>query len=151
MPTTINLTHVYPYPADLLWQVVTDLDHLKTATQGLIQFKSLPSGQITEGQSLTVEVSLFGKLPYQPYHMEVVALDHSTRSFQSDEMGVGVRSWRHHLNVTETAPNQSRLTELIEIDAGLATPLFAAWARFMYAKRHKPRLKILASLTGSTP
>ena len=31
----------------------------------------------------------------------------------------------------------------IEIDAGLMTPVFAAWARYLYRARHAPRVKLL--------
>ena len=44
-------------------------------------------------------------------------------------------------------PGGSRLTDRIEIDAGLLTPLFVMWARYLYKARHKPRMRML---TGSS-
>ncbi|WP_299410840.1 SRPBCC family protein [uncultured Roseobacter sp.] len=142
---TIHLSHDYTYPAGWVWGVVIDLDHLKTITKGLVSFRNLPSGQIYQGQHIQVDVSLFSWMPYQPYEMTVIALDHEKMSFQSDEVGAGVKSWRHSLRVS---PHKDgcRISEEIEIDAGMATPIFAAWARFLYRRRHKPRLQILASL-----
>ncbi|MEP5151659.1 SRPBCC family protein [Planktotalea sp.] len=145
MPKTISLTHHYTSPADLVWQVATDLDHLKEVTKSLLSYKNMPSRQIYEGQHLTVDVSLFGKMPYQPYEMTVEKLDHETRSFASFEKGAGVKSWQHRLQVIEDAAG-SRIEESIEIDAGVLTPVFAMWAKFMYNKRHAPRLEILKRL-----
>ncbi len=146
MPQTVSLTHLYDHPAALVWQVVTDLDCLKQVTSSLLTYRSLPSGQIYEGQELLVDVSLFGKLPYQPYLMKVVSFEPERFYFQSSESGAGVKSWKHKLQVT-AINGHSRIDERIEIDAGLKTPLFKAWARFMYQRRHQPRLDILKSLS----
>lgn len=143
---TVKLIHHYDHPADAVWHVVTDLDHLQTVTSGLLTFKSLPSGKIYKGQDLSVDVSLFGVLPYQPYHMRVVELDDARRFLQSDERGVGVKTWRHALTVVPSGTG-CRIEEQIEVDAGLKTSLFAAWAKFMYRRRHAPRLQILENLT----
>lgn len=142
MSATVTLSHDYPYPAPEVWAVATDLDHLKTVTEGLLVFRGLPSGEIFQGQHIRVEVSLFGKLPFQPYEMNVVSFDTAGMRFQSHEIGAGVKSWCHTLRVVPTEDG-SRIEEQIEIDAGILTPLFAAWARFLYRRRHAPRLRIL--------
>lgn len=149
MSVTVSLTHDYPYPAHMVWDVATSFDHLKTVTNGLIAFRNLPAGRLYNGQHILVDVSLFGRLPYQPYEMNVLALDDHARTFQSSEVGAGVKSWCHDLRVVETGTG-SRIEETIEIDAGLLSPLFGTWARFMYRKRHAPRLAILAALSAET-
>lgn len=146
MTRSLHLTHDYPYPANAVWHVATDLDHLRAVTEGLLTFHHLPSGALHDGQVLEVEVSLLGCLPYQPYRMVVESLVSAAMSFQSHEHGAGVRVWRHHSQVVPTPPG-SRIHERIEIDAGLATPLFVLWAQVMYRARHTPRLRILAAMT----
>ncbi len=150
MTTTVKLSHEYPFSAEHVWAVATDLDHLQTVTRGLLEFRDLPSGQIHDGQHIKVQVSLFGKLPYQPYEMTVVTCDQATMSFQSEEVGAGVKSWRHVLTVVPTDTG-SRIEEEITIDAGIATRVFATWARFLYRKRHMPRLRILEKRVKSLP
>lgn len=147
MTRILRLTHEYPFPADRVWQVATDLDHLRRVTEGMLAFRDLPSGGIHAAQVLEVVVSLFGRLPYQPYRMTVEALDDAAMWFQSDEAGAGVTVWRHRLRVVPTETG-SRIEEQIEIGAGLATPLFLLWARVMYRARHKPRLRLLDTLTN---
>ncbi len=146
MSKTIHLTHRYDFHTDLVWNVATDLDHLKRVTQSLVTFRNLPSGQIFEGQDLHVDVSLFGKMPYQPYRMTVVEFDGVQRRFQSSEIGAGVKSWLHTLQITAEGDG-CRIDETIEVDAGSLTPLFAAWAAYMYRKRHALRLAILKELS----
>lgn len=108
----------------------------------LATFEGLPTGRTATGQTMNVMVSLFGKLPKQPYYMEILACDDERMILRTFEQGAGVKSWRHTLTVTET-PSGSRLTDSIEIDAGLMTPIFALWAKYLYSARHKPRLKLL--------
>lgn len=149
MAKTVTLTHEYRFPSDMVWDVVTDLDHLQTVTSGMIKFKSLPSGKIFEGQNIKVGVSLFGWFPYQDYEMTLVELDNVNRRLRSDEKGAGVEYWRHTLHVVDITDG-CRIDESIEIEAGFMSPLFAMWARFMYNRRHKPRIEILNSLNKTS-
>jgi len=148
MSRSVHLIHEYAHPAARVWSVVIDLDRLKEVMAGLITFQNLPSGPIRQGQDLKVEVSLFGLLPYQPYEMRVERLDPASMTFQSDERGAGVQSWRHCLKVIPTETGCT-VSEKIEIEAGPATPVFAAWARYLYGRRHKRRLTILQEIATS--
>ncbi len=139
---TVVLSHDYPVPPEAVWNIATDLDALQDAMKGIIAFEGVPSGKVFTGQKMNVMVSLFGKLPKQPYFMEVLECDDANMVLRSSEKGVGVKSWKHTLTVTPTETG-SRLTDSIEIDAGMMTPVFAWWAKFMYAKRHQPRLQML--------
>ncbi|SPH22366.1 hypothetical protein ASD8599_03109 [Ascidiaceihabitans donghaensis] len=143
MPRTVTLTHDYPAPARPVWDIATDIDSYKEAMGKLIVFDGLPSGTISEGQTLDVRVSLFGIMPWQDYSMTVETCDHTAMTFQSDEKGAGIKSWRHHLSVIDT-PTGSRLIDSVEIDAGALTFFFAWWAGIVYRARHKPRLRMLA-------
>ncbi|MEP3347496.1 MAG: hypothetical protein ABJN34_08165 [Litoreibacter sp.] len=148
MSKTIHLTHTYPYSAASVWQVATDLDHLRRVTSGKITFRNLPSGSIFEGQMLEVDVSLFGLLPYQPYRMEVRQFDAKAMRFVSSEIGAGVKSWEHTLHVIDHS-DHCQIKEHIKIDAGILTPAFCLWAKYLYRSRHLPRLAILKELSGA--
>lgn len=143
MPRTITLTHDYPAPARVVWEVATNMDSYREAMGRLMIFDGLPSGSIEEGQKIDVRVSLYGITPWQDYSMTVEACDHDAMTFQSDEHGAGINSWRHRLSV-EDIPNGSCLTDSVEVDAGWKTPVFAWWAGVVYRARHIPRLRMLA-------
>lgn len=143
--STISLVHNYPVSADKLWNLVVDYDALHQVMKGIISFDGLPNGRAQTGHQINVMVSLFGRLPKQPYYMEILECDDQRRIMRSSEKGAGVKSWFHTLSV-ETTPEGSRLAESISIDAGLLTPLFTAWAGYLYRARHKPRLRLLGAL-----
>lgn len=132
---TIHLTHHYPAPARAVWEIAIDFACLAEVMEGLITFEGLPDGRVQPGQKLEVMVSLFGRLPAQPYHMEVIDFDDAEMVLKSSERGAGVKSWQHTLRVTPTDTG-CQMTDTIRIDAGWATPLFALWARYLYRKRH---------------
>ncbi|MFG6511874.1 MULTISPECIES: hypothetical protein, partial [unclassified Sulfitobacter] len=120
--------------------------HQRTAALELRQTR-VTSAPLTvyQGQRITVQVSLFGKLPPQPYFMEVLECDDEAMILRSSEKGAGVKSWHHTLTV-EPQQSGSRLRDVIEIDAGWMSWAFALWARFLYRKRHEPRVQILADM-----
>lgn len=140
---TVVVEHDYAVPAAELWALVTDFGALKVVMKSIVTFEGLPEGCAQTGQSFDVQVSLFGLLPRRPYHMEVLECDNARMVLRSSERGVGVKSWRHTINVVPTASG-SHLCDQIDIDAGLFTPIVALWARRMLRARHKPRLALLA-------
>ena len=140
------LQNSFFYDADptRVWALVTDFKALENVCQRFLSFEGLPEGRLETGQSFDVMVRLFGRLPAQPYHMEVELCDDAAMQFQSREKGAGVTQWDHHLWV-QPERNGTRLRETITIKAGLATPLFLLWARLLYRGRHAPRVDLLKS------
>ncbi|MCX7559356.1 hypothetical protein OS190_07215 [Sulfitobacter sp. F26204] len=141
---TVHIENDYAVAPERLWAVATSYDALAEIMQGLTVFQGLPSGRARTGQKLEIMVSLFGRLPAQPYVIEILECDDDRRVMQASEQGAGVKSWHHTLSVTETATG-SRLSDHIQIEAGLLTPVFVLWARYLYQARHKPREKLLQS------
>ena len=139
---TVIVENEYAVPPAKLWAIAIDYGALAEVMKDIASFEGLPSGRAETGQQLSVMVSLFGKLPNQPYEMEVLECDDTRMILRSSERGAGVKRWNHTLTVTETEFG-SRLTDHIEIDAGILTYVFALWAKYLYGARHKPRLKLL--------
>lgn len=145
---TVRLSHIYAHPPRDVWRVATDFDCLKEAVRGLLSFEGMPSGKLESGQIVDVKVSMFGILPAQPYRMELIAFDDEGMSFVSDEKGMGVDHWQHSLSIVPH-PQGAELIDEIEIEAGWRTGMIAAWARFMYSRRHGPRVRMLAAQNTS--
>ena len=139
---TVRTEFFYDVPPERLWRLATSYDALARVVEGLVTFEGLPEGRTRTGQKIHVRVSLFGLLPKQPYYMEVLECDDAGMILRSLEKGAGVRRWAHTMTVTP-APGGSRLADSIEIDAGMLTPVFALWAKYLYNARHKPRLRLL--------
>lgn len=149
--TTIHLTHDYDAPARQVWRICTDFDALAEVCKPLVTFEGLPSGRLTPDLSITVNVRLFGVMPPQAYTMALTAYDDAKMTFASAERGAGVRRWNHTLRVRPVGERGARIEESIDIDAGLMTPLYAAWARKLYRHRHAGRLRLLARPLVRTP
>lgn len=145
MTAVIKLSHDYASPPEKVWALATDFDALAEVCKPLVHFSGLPNGRCKEGMKASVQVRLFGVMPPQPYTMEVLEQDDTAMRLRSSELGAGVTSWKHTLQV---APNGSgaRLTDHVEIDAGWLTPVFAWWGRKLYKHRHKPRLRLLGEV-----
>lgn len=139
---TVVVENEYSVSPAKLWALATDYDALTEIMKGIASFEGLPAGRTETGHKLNVMVSLFGKLPSQPYFMEILECDDDRMILRSLEKGAGVKTWQHTLSVTETELG-SRLCDRIEIDAGFLTPIFALWAKYLYRARHKPRQKLL--------
>lgn len=142
MPRVVELTHDYPVEAGRVWELATSYDALAKVMEGRASFEGLPEGRTISGQKMDVMVRVLGFMPPQPYHMHVVECDDDAMLLRSHERGAGVKSWHHTLRVVPTTDG-CRLTDHIEIEAGWLTPLFAAWARFMYGARDMPRRRLL--------
>ena len=142
MAALIDLVHDYAAPPAQVWAVATDLACLQKAMKGIVRYHGLPNAPLALGQVIRTEFQAFSIGPRTPWTMEIVRFDAADMRLLSHEHGGVVKSWNHTINVTPT-PDGARLHDHIEIEAGALTPLYAAWARFMYARRHKPRLRML--------
>lgn len=141
-PRVVETAHYYPVAPELLWDVAIDWRKLGEVNRGMVTQIGLPEGRFETGQRLEIGVSAFGLLPAKPYVIEILECDDALRVMVSREHGAGVKSWDHVMRVEETAGG-CRLIDRIEIDAGMMSRAFAAWARLLYHRRHKPRLRLL--------
>ncbi|GIT91860.1 hypothetical protein JANAI62_23170 [Jannaschia pagri] len=147
--TTLVFRHRFEAPARMVWGICTDFGCLAQVCAPLIRFDDLPAGRVASGQDLTVGVRLVGILPPQPYRMRVVAFDDSAMTLQSEETGAGVRRWAHAITVQPRGAGQCDVTDRLDIDAGLLTPLVATWARIFFRHRHRGRLRLVAEALRS--
>ncbi len=117
----VTLQNDYPVSTSRLWALAIDYATLSEVMEGLVSFEGLPAGRTKTGQRLKVMVSLFGKLPAQPYRIEVLECDNQRMILRSSERGAGVKIWLHCLTVMEIETG-IRLQDRIEIDAGMLMP-----------------------------
>ena len=144
MERTLLITSEYNVDADTLWRSATNFDHLAKVVAPLVRFRGTPQGSIDPTlRALDVEVSMFGITPWAPYRMEIVSFDAQARRLISSELGMGLRKWQHKISVEPTLEG-ARLTDKVTIDAGWKTPIYIAWARYMYKARIPRRRALLA-------
>lgn len=149
MERSITIISEYACSPLDLWKSAISFDDLQIVVGKLIQFRNLPTGSISgnEGE-INVDVSLFGALPFQPYSMQLAEFDERHMSLTSFEHGMGVKTWRHKMQVSAT-DHGARLTDTVTIDAGFRTWPVVLWARFLYRSRIPRRRKLLADRLGN--
>lgn len=142
MIKVVELSFKYALDAERVWEISSDWRALEYVTSGMVSFRGLPRRQMATGDMLDVEVSMFGLLPWTPYRIEMILVDHAARMYLSEEHGNGVKTWSHRHSVTPTGTGCT-VTDRIEIDAGRLTFFAAWWARIMYQRRHPARMRLL--------
>ncbi|NDV02078.1 hypothetical protein [Pseudoroseicyclus tamaricis] len=69
--------------------MATDYGALSRVMEGRMRFSGLPKGRTETGQVVEVGVSLFGRLPEQPYRMEVLECDEDAMVLRPPSVGRG--------------------------------------------------------------
>ncbi len=146
MSKPVIISHYYDASPDAVWHMATDFSCFAEAMKGIATFEGMPTkGSLSAGDVFDVKVRLFGWMPPMDYHMELSEYDPEARRFRSIENGGAIRSWVHVLTVTPDGDG-ARLTDHVTIDAGLSTVVMRLWARFVYNRRHAPRVRMLSDL-----
>ena len=146
MSGRVHVEHIYAASPDAVWDIALDFEALADLSAGSVTYRGLPAGRVAQGDMIDFEVSPFGPLPWKPYRVEMVEVDHDARRFVSLEHGAGVKTWRHTLTVVPEGEGARQIDE-IEIDAGWMTPVIVRLARRMYAKRDSPRRRLLGLMS----
>jgi hypothetical protein len=134
----------YPVAAAMLWQAAVRYDVLERMMSGPFVRVTCPPGEEQVGHDLTLVFRLFGRVPFGRWRLKVTQRDDTRRRLVSEESGLFVQSWRHEIAVDALSANTSRLTDTIDIDAGVLTSLIVRFARREYTRRHRLRLAALA-------
>ena len=109
----------------------------------------MPAGGGANSDDVALVFKLFDAIPVGRWRFKVVARDDVGRRLRSEESGTGVRRWAHEIGIEETGNNRSRLSDTIEIDAGLLTPIIVRFARSEYERRHRLRRQMIERESAS--
>ncbi len=138
MPYAVTIEARYPRDADTVFAEALQFSELAEAMRGLAAYDGLPEGEAYEGQTCTVDVTLFGVFRNPGHMMHVERLDRAARVLQSREHNPSVRRWDHTLSV-QPEGDGCLWTDRILVDAARAAWATAHFARFVYARRHRHR------------
>lgn len=145
MPEIVSLSHDYTADAARVFAAATDWGAMRASMNGLMVYHGLPQTGPFQGQRIVAQYQLFGFMPRQTWTMEIVHYAPAEFRIASHEFGGPVRRWDHDMRV-EPIAGGARLIETIAIDAGALTAPHAAFARWMYQRRHRVRQNALAAL-----
>lgn len=148
---TITVSTTLDAPADAVWPAVTTPHAFVHVAKGMLRF---PAAERVDrpwrvGDDIRGWTLLFGIIPFSIHRLSIESIDERRRTVVSDEGGGMIRTWRHELTTTPLDTHHCTYTDRIEIDAGVVTPLVAAFATLFYRYRQR-RWRALAPLLAAT-
>jgi ligand-binding SRPBCC domain-containing protein len=138
MPRELTVTARYPRPADAVFAEALSFAEMARATRGVAVYRDLPAGDMAEGETYTLNVTVWGVMRNPNYRVHVERLDRAARMVQSREYGWMIRQWDHTLSVLPDGDG-CLWTDRIVIDCGWATGYMSRVARALYRRRHRNR------------
>ena len=143
MAWEITIEARYPRDADTVFAEALNFAELREAMRGLATYDGLPEGEVTEGMTAVVDITLFGIVRNPGHTMHVERLDRAARVIQSREHNRSVSRWDHRLSV-QPLPGANGgdgclWTDRVVIDAPRFAWGTALFARYVYARRHRHR------------
>ena len=135
--------------ADAVWAAVKTPAAFRTVTCGLLVMPVIGgrADEWREGETGVGWVFLFGVVPFSRHHLQIAAIDESTRTLSSREHGGLLRSWNHDIVVTPIDDAQCAYRDRVQIDAGILTPLVAVYAQWFYRMRQRRWRALAQGLT----
>jgi hypothetical protein len=143
----ITVRSVFDCSPDFVWETVQTSELLLQVTRPLMRIE--PAAGVSfperwqEGKSVSCQLYLFGFLPLGGHTIRFERIDPQSRQIQSNESGQLVRSWLHRIEVAPAEGGRALYCDEVEIDAGLLTPLVAAFARVFYGHRQRRWKKLI--------
>jgi hypothetical protein len=125
-----------PIPAERVKDLLLKSSTFVFVTWPLLAVSGDLPEQLTLGARADVRLWLFSLIPLNRHVIEVVEVDEDAGIARTREHGGAIKRWNHTLRVEPTGPDSCRYTDEVDIDAGSATPVVAAFARVLFAYRH---------------
>lgn len=135
----VDITTELPAPAATVWRAAATPAAFVHVAAGMLRFPvaERAGSRWQPGDRLEGWTFLLGVVPFSRHRLEVVVVDPTSMTLESDEGGGLVRSWRHRIGVEALAEDRCRYRDRIEIDAGPLTAPVAAFARLFYRYRQR--------------
>ena len=122
------------------------------ALHGLLDFPDLKDrhSPIVEGESGTGWVRLFHLVPFARWSINVHTVDADAHMIATEECGGIFRRWAHTLHVEPVDAGNCRYIDIVDLEAGILTPIAALVAGGIFWHRHR-RWRRLATAIASFP
>lgn len=126
-------------PADRVWGALRAPEAFVLVAGGLLRFPAAErhGRRWSDGDEIAGWTLLFRVVPWSRHHLRIHRIDDEHRTLESREHGGAVRTWNHVITVTPLDGDRCRYEDVIDIDAGVLTPVVATFARIFYAHRQR--------------
>lgn len=146
---TIELETYLDAPPDIVWDHVLQPKLLHFLADGMITFKPINPAEFPERWTNgRYKVRMYWR-GWLPIGWQVIGIEHfpdkaPLKRMRDNGYGRGIRKWDHMIEV-EPKGEGTRYADRVKIDAGLMTPVVAAFARRFYAHRQKRLQRLVAA------
>ena len=152
---TITCTSVLPIAAEDLWRAVHDPQTLVRVVAPLLELKPLEPKIFPDEfapATYVVSVKAFGVLPLG---RQAINISHPAPEpgetlprYVLHDKGSGdlAHIWDHRITIEPLSKTACRLSDVVEVEAGVLTPFVALLARILFRHRHA-RLAALTKVT----
>jgi len=149
---TVDKSSLLATSSDSAWYAATTVTAFKLVTRGVLRFPAVAKreGRWRQGEVAHSWVYLFGVLPITRHRILVDELSDNTRTLVTREGGGLIREWNHTIIVVPVDANTCEYRDRVEIDAGVFTPIVAAYARWMYRTRQRRWVQLAHALPRAT-
>ena len=136
---TVHVETILPTDADRVWAAILSPVTFLYVCKGLLGFPALSgrSEPLRPGERGTGWLFAFHLIPAYRHTIEIVEVDHVSKTLRTHEHGGILKAWNHALHVEPIDEHSSRYSDTVDIDAGAATALVATLAVGIYRYRQR--------------
>lgn len=138
MAAIVDIEAHYDWDADALFAEALNFGELAEAMRGFAVYDGLPNGAAQEGETYTVDVTIWGVFKNTGHVIHVERVDRLGRILQSREYNPGVRRWDHTLSI-QPKDCGAVWSDRVVVDAGWRTWALARFVAYVYLRRHRRR------------
>jgi hypothetical protein len=138
----VNVSTIIDASPDKVFDIVKTKKLLFYVMHPMARFKIISPeddfGTWEEGKTYVGWSFLFLFIPVWKRKLYIEKIDEDNRTIQSRESGeIGLKKWDHLIKVEQKKDGKTLYTDIIEINAGIFTPLYFIFASLFY--RHRQR------------
>ncbi|MHA6325859.1 hypothetical protein [Roseivivax sp. CAU 1753] len=149
MMKTVLLTTHLDAPPDRVWDAINTPRLFLFVARPVMYFEPVDPPAWPErwdNRAYVLRLTLWCRIPFgrQTVRISRPATDGPSRQLRDNGQSALIRRWDHVMTVAPEGTG-TRYSDHIEIEAGLLTPLIAAYARWFYGHRHRRFHKLVAA------
>lgn len=140
-------TSIYECNAELFYNNLKKTSSLVHVARPIIYFKQLPQYPLPEiwrEGRYQVSMRIFGFIPFGRQWI-VVTTNDENMYVRDNGYSRLVKKWDHHIYVNATDDDRTIYTDIVQIKAGLLTPIIYLFAVCFYAHRQKRWKKLVSN------
>ena len=143
----VRVSTYLPCSEGELWAKIMDPKSLQFVASPILKFipvgKNIFEKEWELNRDYVLKLYLFGFLPLGNHTIRLINIDRSENKIESTESGLLARVWNHTILFQETEQNRVHYMDIIEIKAGLLTPMIWIFAHLFYRHRQRRWRKLL--------